>query len=86
MKRINFELIRNIMHQMKSLRNSSIPPPRAIETYHYPGYVIRLQKERRTNTGKKKKFAQKNCKKTVPQPTNIKLFIKNIENLRLRFI
>ena len=29
LKRINFELIRNIMHQMKSLRDSFIPPERA---------------------------------------------------------
>ena len=33
LKRINFELIRNIMHQMISLSDSFIPPQRAIETF-----------------------------------------------------
>ena len=44
-KRIEFELIRNITHQMKSLRESFIPQYRATEAFHHPGYVIRLQKE-----------------------------------------
>ena len=59
MKRKNFEQIRNIMHQTKSLRDSFIPPQRAIETLHYTGYVIRLQKERRIQA-KRKKNARKN--------------------------
>ena len=54
LKRINFKLIRYIMHQMKSLKDSFITPSRALEIFHYPGYVIRLQK-RMTNTGKKEK-------------------------------
>ena len=54
-----FELIRNIMHQMKSLRDSFISPQRAIETLHCPGYVIRLQKERRMQA-KRKKLHEKN--------------------------
>ena len=37
---MNFKLLRNIMHQTKSLRDSFIPPQGAIETFHYPGYVI----------------------------------------------
>ena len=54
LKRKNFELIRNIMHQMKSLRDYFRPPQRAIETPHWTGYVIRLQKERRIQAKSKK--------------------------------
>ena len=78
LKRIVFELIRNIMHQMKSLRDSFIPPQRAIHTLHYPGYVKRLQKERRIQA-KRKNLHEKICMKTMPQPINIKMFNKNIE-------
>ena len=46
LKRNNFELIRNVMHQLKSLRDYFIPQRREIDTSHYPGYVKRLQKER----------------------------------------
>ena len=45
-KRSKFELIRNITHQFKSLRESFIPQQRAPEAFHYPAFVIRLQKER----------------------------------------
>ena len=65
MKRKNFELIRNIMHQMESLRDFFIPPQGAINTLHYPGYVIRLKKERPIEAKRKKyctkKFARKRC-------------------------
>ena len=62
LKRINFELIRNIMHQVKSLRDSFIPPQRTIETFQYPRYVIRLQKERRIQA-KRKNLHEKICTK-----------------------
>ena len=73
------------MHHMNSMRDSFITPQRVIENFHYPGYVIRLQKERRLQA-KRKKIERKICPKTVSQPINIRLFIKNIENLRLHFI
>ena len=38
-------MIRNITHQIKSLKESFIPQWRATEAFYYPGYVIRLQKE-----------------------------------------
>ena len=60
LKRKNFELIRNIMHQMKSMRDSFIPPQRAIETFICPLYKIcHTTAKSTTNTGKKKK----NCTK-----------------------
>ena len=68
---------------MKSLIDSFIPPPRTNETFHYPGYVIRLQKERRIQA-KRKTIARKNLHEN-DVPDNIKLLIKNIENIRLRF-
>ena len=52
------------MHQMKSLRDTFIPPQRAVDTFHYLGYVIRLQKKRRIQTKGKnctQKFARKRC-------------------------
>ena len=70
---------------MKSLRDSFIPPQSAIETFHYPVYVIQLQKERPIQA-KRKNLHEKICTKTMSQPINIELFNKNIENLRLRFI
>ena len=70
---------------MKSLRDSFISQQRAIETILCPGYVKRVQKERPMQA-KRKKSHEKICTKTVSQPINIKLFIENIENLRLRFI
>ena len=69
---------------MNSLRDSFISPQREIEAFHYPGYLIRLQKERQG--AKVENWHEKICTKTMSQPINIKLFIKNIENLRLRFI
>ena len=73
------------MHQMKSLRDYFTPQQRVSETFHYPGYVIRLQKERQIQA-KKKNLHEKVCTKTMSQPINIKLFNKNIENLRLHLI
>ena len=67
------------------MRDSFIPPQRAIDTFHYPGFVIRLQKERRTQA-KRKNLHEKICTKTMSQPINITLFNKNNENIRLRFI
>ena len=57
------------MHQMNSLRDSFISPQREIEAFHYRGYLIRLQKERRIEAKMKnwhekirtKKFARKRC-------------------------
>ena len=63
-KRIKFELIRNITHPMKSLRESFIPQKRATEAFHYPGYVIRLQKKRQVQAKTKslhKNYARKRC-------------------------
>ena len=62
---------------MKSLRDSFIPPERAIDTSPYPGYVI-LQKERQIQP---KKIERKRC----PSQLNVKLFTKNINNFCLRF-
>ena len=42
----NFKLIRNIMYQMKSLKDFLIPPNRAIEKFHFSEYAIRLQTQR----------------------------------------
>ena len=64
-KTINFELRRNIMLQMKSLRDSSIPPERAIETFHYPGYVIQLKKREGQIQAKRKNLHEKICKKKL---------------------
>ena len=41
---------------MKSLRESFIPQNRATEAVHYPGYVIRLQKERQIHARSKPKY------------------------------
>ena len=70
---------------MRSLKNFFILPQRAIETFHYQGYVIQLQKERPIQA-KRKKIAQKICTKKMSQPINTNMFIKNIENLRLIFV
>ena len=51
---------------MKSLRESFIPQKRATEAFHYPGYVIRLQKEQ-----------QIHAKTMSPNQLNIKLITKN---------
>ena len=69
-KRIKFELIRNVTHQMKSLRESFIPQKRATEAFHYPGYVIRLQKERQIQA-KTKNLHEELCTKTM-SPQSIK--------------
>ena len=45
-KRIEFELIKNITHQMKSLGESFTPQQGVTEAFHYTGYVTRLQKKR----------------------------------------
>ena len=81
-KRIKFELIRNIRHQMKSLRESFITSERANEAFHKPGYAIRLQKERQIHANNEK-FARKRC---PPYQFNIKLIIKNNKNLCLHFL
>ena len=61
---------------MKSLRDFLIATWRRIETFHNPGYVIRLQKKT-TNTGKKEKFAQKkNCTNKVCTKMMSHIFIK----------
>ena len=74
-------MIRNIMHQMKSLRDSFLFAERTIEIFHYPGYVIRQQKERQKK-GEKEKSARKNlnekiCTRTMSQLLNIRLPTKN---------
>ena len=62
---------------MKSLRESFIPPKRATEAFHYPGYVIRLQKQRQIKA-KRKNLHDKLCTKTMsPNQLNIKLITKN---------
>ena len=72
---------------MKSLRNSFITPQRATELFHYSGDVIRLHKERRIHAKRKKLHEKiKICTKRMSQPIKIKLFIKNIEKLRLHLI
>ena len=42
-KKINAKLLNNIMYQLKSLRDTFIPPMK--EAFHFQEYVIRLQKE-----------------------------------------
>ena len=69
-KRIKFELIRNITHPMKSLIESRIPQERATEAFHYPGFVIRLQKVRQSQA-KTKNLHEKLCTKTM-SPQSIK--------------
>ena len=55
---------------MKSLRESFIPQERATEAFHYPGYVIQLQKERQIHA-KTKNLHEKFCTKTMsPQSIN----------------
>ena len=66
-------MVRNTMFQMKLLRDSFVTPERAIENFHYPGYVIRLQKERQLQTKRKK--IERKC----PSLSNMKLFIINIK-------
>ena len=79
-KCIKFELIRNITHQIKSMRESLIPQQRATETLHYPVYVIGLQKGRQIQA----KFAQKIMHENdIPQ--SIKVITKNNKNLCLHF-
>ena len=46
------------MKQMKSLRNYFMLPWRAIESFHFTGYVILSQKERQIQA-KRKKIARK---------------------------
>ena len=70
-KRINFELSRNIMHQMKSLSESFIPPLTATETLYYPGYVRQQQKKRQIQA-KRENLHEETCSKTVSQPIKIK--------------
>ena len=77
-KRIKFELIRNITHQIKSLRESFILQKIATEAFHYPGYVIRLQKERQLQA-KTKNYARKRC---PLNQLNINLVTKNNKDLR----
>ena len=89
-ERIDFKLIRNFMHQVKSARDSIIPLKRAIEIFRYPEYIIRLQKERQIPE-KMKNLHKKNCTKNFarnwcPSQLNIKLFTKNKNNFRLRFL
>ena len=59
-------MIRNITHQIKSLRESFIPQYRTTEAVHYPGYVIRLQKGLQTQA----KFAWKIVHENDVPPTN----------------
>ena len=63
-KRIKFELIRNITHQMKSLRESFTPQERTTEAFYYPGYVIRLQQKRQIEA-KTKNLHENICTKTM---------------------
>ena len=67
---------------MKSLRESFIPQSRAIEAFHYPRYVIRLQKEQQKQA-KTKNLHEKLC---PPNQLNIKLITNSNENLRLQFL
>ena len=46
----------NVMLQMKSMRDSFRPPLWAIESFLYPGYVIRQRKERQTQAKRKPLF------------------------------
>ena len=73
--RIYVKLIRNTVHQLKQLRDSVIPRKTVSETFHYPGYVIRLQLERQKQA-KKSKFSKKRCLSQL----NIKLFTKAVNN------
>ena len=85
-KRIKFEPIRNITHQMNSLRESFIPQKRATEAFHYPGYVTRLQKEQQIQANAKN-LHEKVCTKTMSHRSiNIKLIIKSNKSLRLLFL
>ena len=77
----------NIMHQMslEIFFYTSIES----ETFHYPGYVIRLQEERHIEARRKsmhkkiwtKKFARNQC----PSQLKLTLFTKNIKIFRLHF-
>ena len=55
----NLKLIRNIMYQMKLLKDFLIPPNRVIEKFHFSEYVIRLQIQRQIQA-KRKKLALEN--------------------------
>ena len=82
-KRVKFELIRNITHQMISLKESLTPLERATEAFNYPGYVIGLQKEQQI-PAKTKNFMKNNARKRCPpNQLNIKVIKKNNKNLRL---
>ena len=70
---------------MKSLRESFTHQLKATEAFHYPGYVIRLQKERQIQTKTKicsKNYTRKQC---PPNQLNIKLITKNNKNRSLPF-
>ena len=66
-KGIKFVLIRNITHQMKSLRESFIPQKRTIEASNNPGYEIRLKQ----NDNYRQNLHEKLCTKTV-SPLSVK--------------
>ena len=84
-KRINFELIRNITHQMKSLRAfyTSIES----DWGHLLSRICHKNTKRTTNTGKKRKICTKNYerKRCPPNQLNIKLITKNNKNLFFAF-
>ena len=67
---------------MKSLKEFLTPQERATEDFHYPGYVIRLQKEQQI-PAKTKNFMKNNARKRcLPNQLNIKVIKKNNKNLR----
>ena len=70
---------------MKSLRESSIPQYRVTEAFHYPGYVIRIQKERQIRA-KTKNLHEKLCTKTMsPNQLNFKLITKSNKKMLFAF-
>ena len=70
-QKIKDGLIRNIRHQMKSWRENFIPKKRATEAFHYPGYVIRLQKERQIQAKTKNVHEKLYTKTMSPQLINL---------------
>ena len=74
-KRNKVKLIRHNMLRRNSLRISIIPPQRAIENFHCPGYVIRLQKNNK-NKQREENLQEKFARKRCPSQLNIKVFTK----------
>ena len=78
--------MRHIIHQSKYLRDFlELHGVRFIETFHYPRYVIQVQKKRQMQAKIKKKL-NKVARKRCPRQLNIQLLTEKIENIGLRFL